>query len=217
MRRMSSPVGTVGMTIISVAITALAAGCHSGGTSAAGSPSGSPGVTATASSGAAGSASPAGARTAALATCRTGELRMNVDTSKADGAAGSTYYPIEFANISATACAMTGYPGVSLVTSASRSGQQIGAAAARNPAYRAVRVRLAPGGYAHAWLQVAQAANFPESACHPATARALRVYPPDQTMPGYVPQSFPACSAQAAQLLTVMPVRGGEGVQGSAP
>jgi hypothetical protein len=217
MRTMSRAAGTA---VIAAAITALAAGCHSGSTAAGGSPPGSRSAAAAASSGpagAAGSASQARRGAAALTSCGTGVLRMSVDISKADAAAGSTYYPIEFANTSASACALAGYPGVSFVTSATRSGQQIGAAAARNPAYRAVTVRLAPGGYAHAWLQVAQAANYPESSCHPATARGLRVYPPDETTPGYVPQDFAACSAQAAQLLTVIPLRSGKGIQGNAP
>jgi hypothetical protein len=208
-----------GTAVIAVAITALATGCHSGSTSAGGSPSSSRSAAAASSSpaGAAGSGSQARRGAAALTTCGTGVLRMSVDISKAGAAAGSTYYPIEFANTSARACVLAGYPGVSFVTSATRSGQQIGAAATRNPAYRAVTVRLAPGGYAHAWLQIAQAANYPESSCHPATARGLRVYPPDETTPGYVLQDFAACAAQAAQLLTVMPLRSGKGIQGNAP
>jgi hypothetical protein len=213
----------VGMTVITVTVTTLATGCHSGSTSAVGSPSSGQNANVPSSSGAAGAAGAAGGaspdhpRAAALASCRTGALRMSVDTSQADGATGSTYYPIEFVNTSASACALAGYPGVSFVTAAAGGGQQIGAAAERNPAFRAVTIRLAPGGYAHAWLQVAEAANYPEPMCRPATARALRVFPPDETRPGYVSQDFAACSIQSAQLLTVMPVRGGKGIQGSVP
>jgi hypothetical protein len=152
-----------------------------------------------------------------LATCKTSALTLTVDDSQAGGAAGSTYYPVDFSNTSASACALTGYPGLSLVSVANGTGRQIGAAAQRNPAFSPVAVRLDPGGRAHAWLQVAAAGNYPESSCHPVTAHGLRVYPPDQTEAGYVHQDFPACAASAAPLLTVMPVRPGQGAQGAVP
>jgi hypothetical protein len=142
---------------------------------------------------------------------------MTVDDSQADGAAGSTYYPVDFTNTSAAACAMTGYPGVSLVSAANGTGRQIGAAAQRNPAFGATTVRLEPDGHAHAWLQVAAAGNYPQSSCHPETAHGLRVYPPNETEAGYVSQDLPACAASAAPLLTVMPVRAGQGTRGSTP
>ena len=52
---------------------------------------------------------------------------------------------------------MYGFPGMSFVTADGGSGQQIGAAAQRNPASDDLAVRLAAGGVAHAWLQLAQA------------------------------------------------------------
>jgi len=142
---------------------------------------------------------------------------VTVDNSQAGGATGSTYYPVDFTNTSATACALTGYPGMSLVSAADRTGRQLGAAAARNPAFGPVAVRLDPDGWAHSWLQVAAAGNYPESSCHPMTAHGLRVYPPDETEAGYVRQDFPACAASMARLLTVMPVRPGKGGQGAVP
>jgi hypothetical protein len=150
-------------------------------------------------------------------TCRTASLRITLDTSQADGAAGSTYYPIDFTNTSADACTLAGYPGVSFVTAAEGTGRQIGAAAQRNPQFGSVAVRLDPEGHAHAWLQVAQASNYPASACSPVTARGLRVFPPDQTQPGYIQQDFPACGLTSAQVLTIMPMRSGEGTRGTAP
>jgi hypothetical protein len=154
---------------------------------------------------------------AGLASCPTGGLRITVDASQADGAAGSTYYPLDFTNTSAAPCALYGYPGVSLVTAAAADGAQIGAAAARNPEFGPAQVRLEPGGQAHAWLQVAAAGNYPASTCQPATAHGLRVYPPGQTEPGYVRQDFPACAGDGARLLTIMPVRGGKAVAGTTP
>jgi hypothetical protein len=43
------------------------------------------------------------------------------------------------------------------------------------------------------------------------------VYPPGETEAGYVQQDFPACASDGAQLLTVMPVRGGKGDAGTVP
>jgi hypothetical protein len=102
---------------------------------------------------------------------------------------------------------MYGFPGMSFVTADGGSGQQIGAAAQRNPASDDLAVRLAAGGVAHAWLQLAQAGNYPASACQPVTAHWLRVYPPGDTAAVYVGQAFPACADTSTQLLTVTPVR----------
>jgi hypothetical protein len=40
---------------------------------------------------------------------------------------------------------------------------------------------------------------------------------PGQTQALYVNHSFDACSSASAPLLTVMPVRAGQGVQGTTP
>jgi hypothetical protein len=153
----------------------------------------------------------------ALAMCRTSGLRITVDTHEADGAAGSTYYPLDFTNTTSAACELSGYPGVSFVTAPDGGGAQIGAAAVRNPEFGLVRYWLEPGHEAHAWLQVGTSANYPESTCQPVTAHGLRVYPPGETEAGYVQQDFPACASDGAQLLTVMPVRGGKGDAGTVP
>jgi hypothetical protein len=50
-------------------------------------------------------------------------------------------------------------------------------------------------GVAHAWLQVAEAGNYPAATCQPVTAHW----------------------SDGAPLLTVMPVRSGQGVQGTTP
>ncbi len=155
--------------------------------------------------------------TGALATCRSASLRITVDVGQAGGAAGSTYYPVNFTNTSASACGMYGYPGMSFVTADDNTGRQIGAAAQRDPQFGKQTVRLAAGGAAHAWLQVADAGNYPASICQPVTAHWLRVFAPGDTGAIYVNQSFPACSSASTSLLTVMPVRAGRGVQGTTP
>jgi hypothetical protein len=154
---------------------------------------------------------------AGLAACRSASLVMTIDLSQANGAAGSTYYPLNFTNTSAKACEMYGYPGVSFVTAASVAGRQIGAAALRSTAFTKLAVRLAPGGSAHAWLKVTVAANYPASTCDPVTADWLKVYPPEETAAGYVSQTFSACGSASAPLLTILPVRAGKGAVGVTP
>jgi hypothetical protein len=173
--------------------------------------------------GAAGSASPVASTASSapgltgLATCQSSSLQVTVDSSQSGAAAGSTYYPVDFTNTSSSACAMYGYPGVSFVTAGSSAGTQIGAAAQENPAFGKLAVRLAPGGAAHAWLQVAAAGNFPPSTCQPQTATWLKVFPPGQTVAVYVNHTFDACASTGAQLLIVMPVRAGLGARGVTP
>lgn len=204
---------------------ALLAACQPGSTKASSSPTGE-----SMTSGVArpeGSAAPisktATSKTATskapahLAACRMTTLAVTVDSKEAGDAAGSTYYPVDFTNTGSAACAMAGYPRVSLVSAADGSGQQIGAAAQRNSQFAVSVVRLDPGGQAHAWLQVAQAGNYPDSACRPETAHGLKVYPPGDAQANYVRLVFPGCAGSSAPLLTVTPVRGGKGAMGGVP
>ena len=214
---------TVPLAVTAVAATGLLAGCasastHQAATSPAGGAATSGGKSATPSGTAA--ASPAGtgaSGTAGLAGCQPASLQVTVDASQAGGAAGSTYYPVDFTNTSSSPCGLYGYPGISFVTAGNSGGSQIGAAAQRNPGFGKVTVRLAAGGMAHAWLQVAEAGNYPASACQPVTAHWLRVFAPGETQALYVNHAFDACSSASAPLLTVMPIRPGQGVQGTTP
>ena len=154
---------------------------------------------------------------AGLAVCRPGALKVALDATQTGGAAGSVYYPVNFTNTSDTPCGLYGYPGMSFVTGAGSTGHQIGATAQRNPAFGKLPIRLPAGGVAHAWLQVAQAGNYPASACRPVTAHWLRVFPPGDTVASYVDVSLSACASASAPLLTVTPVRSGYGVRGVTP
>ena len=116
----------------------------------------------------------------------------------------------------------SGTAGLAVCQSASlrvtvNASQAGGAAAQENPGFGRLAVRLAAGGVAHAWLQVAQAGNYPPSTCQPVTAHWLRVFAPGETVASYVNHDFAACSSAGAPLLTVMPVRAGQGVHGTAP
>lgn len=211
--------------VTAIAVMLLVTSCHSPNTGQSASPPTAPGGT-----GASSGRSPSGAAVAsasprsghgpdaeALTTCKTAALAVTVDGGRAGGATGSTYYPVDFVNTSGTPCMLDGYPGVSFVTVPGTAGRQIGAAAQRNAEFGLTVVRLAPGGYAHAWLQVAQAGNYPESSCHLVTALGLRVYPPGESRPGYVRRDFPACANASASLLTVMPLQPGKAIQGTTP
>ena len=152
-----------------------------------------------------------------MATCSTTSLVLTVDNSQAGGGAGNSYYPLNFTNTSGAACEMYGFPGVSFVTAPTGQGRQVGAAALRGSAFTKVAILLNPGGSAHAWLKVATAVNYPAAACQPVAVHWLRVYPPGETAAGYVGHTFTACSSTSAPLLTVLPVRSGDGVVGTTP
>jgi hypothetical protein len=160
---------------------------------------------------------PSGGTGGGLAACRTATLHIEVDDSQVQGAAGSAYYPLNFTNTSGSGCVMYGYPGVSFAAAPTRAGAQIGAAAQRNAAFAKTSVRLAPGQTAHAWLKVTVAANYPAATCQPVTAHWLRIYPPGETVAGYVSHTFSACSSTSPALLGVLPVRAGQGVAGVTP
>lgn len=210
-----------------IALAALAsslAGCGGGHGSAGGSqpPSagdGTPTEVATAGgSGASGSAS-AGTATAppeqASASgspaprCRASALAVWLGLGQGEAAAGSTYYPLEFTNVSRNRCRLTGFPGVS-----ARAARQLGSAAGRNRSRRVQPVTLAPGTTAHAVLQITNVFNFPAGQCRPATARTLRVYPPGAVAFADIPFGFAACSRRGPIFLSVEPVQAGVGVPG---
>jgi hypothetical protein len=142
---------------------------------------------------------------------------ISIDDSQGGGSAGSAYYPLNFTNKASTACEMYGFPGVSFAAAASAGAKQIGVAAERTGAFPKVAVRLASGATAHAWVKVSLAGDYPASLCQPVTANWLRVYPPGETVAGYVGHVFSACSATGVSQLSVLPVRVGQGLAGVTP
>jgi hypothetical protein len=141
------------------------------------------------------------------APCDTGGLRLSLGPE--GGSAGSVYYPLLFTNSSSTDCTLYGYPGVAFVTGP--GGSVIGEPAVRNPELGAELVRLAPGGTAHASLQVAVAANYPASICRPATAHWLQVDPPGQYASLFLPLTAQTCTGPvpAGSTLGIFVVRPG--------
>jgi hypothetical protein len=202
-----------------LATGALTAACGPvNGNTASGGGS-SPGGGAAPSTAASPAASPGSSPGGAASGCSSSALTAHVDISQGGAAAGSTYVPIDFTNTSASACTMDGYPGVSFVRGP--SGGQLGNPAARNPAAAPAMVTLAPGGVAHAILQVAEAGNYSQSACTPVAAHWLKIFPPNQATAIYAHYDVKACSARLpAKLgsqLAVYVVRPGAGKAGHAP
>jgi hypothetical protein len=140
------------------------------------------------------------------APCATSALRASAGTG--NGAAGSTYYPLEFTNVSGSACTLFGYPGVSFATGP--GGSLIGRPATRNPAVASTLITIPAGSTAHATLQVTDALNYPSSRCHKVTAHWLKIYPPNQTAPLYLSFTAPACS-KPAHVLGIQAVQSGNG------
>jgi hypothetical protein len=132
--------------------------------------------------------------------CPTAGLEVWLGIGVGGGAAGSTYYPMEFTNTTGYTCHLYGYPGVSGVY----NGQQAGSAAARVPSPFAPErtVTLAPRASAHAILQITDVGNFPASSCGAVTA-TLRVYPPGAFRSTNIPYEFRACSIKGPVYLTV--------------
>ena len=82
----------------------------------------------------------AGASTGAP-RCTTRQLVVWLNTT-GNGAAGSSYYNLEFTNLSAHACALSGFPGVSAINVAD---QQIGSAAGHNAEHAPALITLSSG------------------------------------------------------------------------
>lgn len=203
----------LGRAVAALICVAMAAGCASSSSSSSSSSS-APASSASSSSPAAGgttapapppttSQSPAGGGPLA---CATSDLKVTLGAP--NGYAGGVYETIVFTNTSGAACSLFGYPGVSLVSAPPYT--QIGLAAKRSATVPVKLIVLASGTSASAVLQVVDALNFPASTCSPTQAAFLRIYPPNQTVPVYLPDTSQIC-AQPVQTLFISAVQAGTG------
>jgi hypothetical protein len=111
----------------------------------------------------------------ATPSCTTANLDVWLNT-EGNGAAGSSYYNLNFTNLSAHTCTMRGYAGVSGITQA---GIQLGSAASRNAEHAPALITLTSARTANGFndntsrstatvvLQITVAENFPASSCGP--------------------------------------------------
>jgi hypothetical protein len=123
--------------------------------------------------------------------CHTDDL--SVKLGDGEGAAGTQYLALVFANKSDHRCTLYGYPGVSFV--AGDGGTQVNKGFIRDSAATKIKVTLAPGAVAHATISGSDVGFFDASECEPVSVRGYRVYPPDETKSVFVAQPAKACSA----------------------
>ena len=128
--------------------------------------------------------------------------------------ASGTYYTLEFTNVSARVCSLYGYPDVSAYAGDRTGGTQIGSAAAHDTSVRPRPVTLAPGQTAHSVLRVTSTGTFEPTACARVTAPELRVTPPDQVRPAFVPIHLPACSKKGLEFMSVQAIQPRPGIPG---
>jgi hypothetical protein len=161
------------------------------------------------SSGTVPAADTAHAAPAAVRACTADDLGAWVAVTQLNGAAGTTYYPLQFTNLSRHACAMRGFPGVSAVD---RNLHQLGRAAGRDHVIPVRTVVLAPGATAHAILGYGDVTVATAPGCHP-TFRTfeLRIYPPGQRHATYAAFDFEVCSHAGPVYMGIGPVQAGVG------
>ena len=200
--------GRLALTAAALICTAAVAGCASSGSSSQPATSGSttPASPTTAAPASSSGNTPAVASpsspAAGPAACPTSSLRVKLGA--AQGYAGGVYVVLDFTNTSGSTCTLYGYPGVSLVSGPPYT--QIGLAAKRSTSTPRKLVTLAPGATANAQLQIVDALNYPPASCGPTKATALKIYPPNQTVPVYLPNTSSGCT-KPVQILYIGTVR----------
>ena len=204
--------GRLALTAAALICTAAVAGCASSGSSSQPATSGSttPASPTTAAPASSSGNTPAVASpsspAAGPAACPTSSLRVKLGA--AQGYAGGVYVVLDFTNTSGSTCTLYGYPGVSLVSGPPYT--QIGLAAKRSTSTPRKLVTLAPGATANAQLQIVDALNYPPASCGPTKATALKIYPPNQTVPVYLPNTSNGC-AKPVQIMYIGAVQPGSG------
>jgi hypothetical protein len=120
---------------------------------------------------------------AEAATCRSVDL--GIAFGRVEGAAGTVYREVVFTNRGLRTCVLRGFPGVSYVDA---NGNQVGAAALR-VGDRGPLLTLPHGASATSDVGFAQVGNFDPDACRKTPVWGVRVFPPDETVPLYLPMT----------------------------
>lgn len=141
--------------------------------------------------------------------CTSSQLEVWLGLGEGGAAAGSSYYPLEFTNVSGHSCHLTGYPGVSAFGT-----RQLGSPAARVPSDSIATVTLRAGATGHTVLQITDVSSLSPTACKPVHAAQLKVYPPNATRAVFVSFRFKACSLEGPIFLHVAPLHPRVGVPG---
>jgi hypothetical protein len=144
---------------------------------------------------------------AGIAKCATSALRIKVGARTA--ATPIINRNIDFTNVGSAKCFLQGYPTAAMVSAGSGSGNLIGSYARPYPATPAKPIVLASGQTAHAVLGALNLGSHLATNCDPVTPHWLKVFPPGQTMPAYVPYTARICTASAARTLQITPIVAG--------
>lgn len=152
---------------------------------------------------------------AATAACQPPAIRVTLDVRSAGVAAGTSFVPINFTNVSRTTCQLAGFPVITLISS---TDQRIGTAAISDRGLAAENVILGAGQTAHIWLRVVDVMDLPTARCQPAAAAGLRVGLPGQASTTFIRHRLTTCTRQVrgTEILTVEPFRPGQAQPGTA-
>jgi len=156
--------------------------------------------TSTSTGSATSSATGTGSRTSAGNRCTINTAKAVVEPAPGGACAGHIGLQVTVTNGSSAACALEGFPGVSLVTGT--GGQELGAPAKRTPGTPA-SISLEPGAKVSAPLSLAQAVNF--SDCGVTAAPGFRIYLPEDTAGQFSQQAQQGCSNASVVLMEVGP------------
>lgn len=131
-------------------------------------------------------------------------------------AAGTSYLPVDFTNVSTVPCRLNGFPVVTLTSG--KGGHQIGTAAIANHSTTSASLLLRARQTAHIWLRVTNVANLPASSCNPVTAAGLRITLPGTASPIFLGYPITACAkpVHGADALIVDPFQAGKAQRGTA-
>ena len=116
-----------------------------------------------------------------------------------DAAMSHIYGRIVLHNVSAGACFVKGYGGLSYVGGG--NGTQVGAPADRTPS-STPRTVLQPGDKVRSAVAETSASPYPKNVCRPTEVDGFRVYVPDETHAFYIPHSTTGCANPKVHLLT---------------
>jgi hypothetical protein len=144
---------------------------------------------------------PTSTATSGVGTC--GLSTLTITLGETQGAAGSRYVPIVFANKGSAPCTLQGYPAVSFVGDG--NGTAIGAPADNDPTTPPTAQTVQPGSSVTSLLRVAVAQNF--AGCTVVTPDGFRIAPPGSSASAFVAfTSLQACDNASIHLLTVQSV-----------
>ncbi len=139
--------------------------------------------------------------------CDTSALRIKLGTSTTSPVI--TNHRLDFTNVGSGKCFLQGFPVAAMVSAGSASGDLIGSYARPDPVTPEKPIVLASGQTAHAMLGNYKLSTRLPTNCDPVTPHWLKVFPPGQTKPDYVPFTARICKASAARTLLITPIVAG--------